>query len=344
LLWQKTNFALGPCKFLGISVYSISVKETKKLFDKVFKQLMQTASKKAIIGLVNGLFGTHYSEKSSVSFPATVFVDSKLRELVTDMLIQINGSDILHIEAQIDDDLNMALRMYLYDFEVALRYAQRSPTGDIEMDLPKAIVLYWETTKKTPDEHKVTIKAPNGGRLDYTVPTYKVLNHDIDDLASNKMLLLLPFYMLKLRKQVNSALSRKTEAHEKLAEYAHEMKNTVIQIQKVLEKSVKNKLLTKNDEMAILDYVDVIFSYCYGKIKEFEEVTEMVEILTRHEKKMRDAARKLLDSGVNPDVIISSLGIKPEDVAKLSKASARAKSGTAQRATRSATTTSSVRG
>jgi hypothetical protein len=299
------------------------MKETQKIFDRIFKRLMQTASSKAIIALVNGLFGTKYPENSKIKFPSTVSVNENLGESISDMLMLINGTDLVHIDVQTDPDFNMAVRMFLYDFEAALKTAQRSKTGDVVMDLPRSIVLYWETTKTTPNEHKVTIRAPDGAGMTYRVPTYKVLDHTLEDIEHQKLLLLLPFYMLKLRKQVGNALKRKTNQHELLNGYAKEMEKTVRQIQEILNKSAKTRLLTKDDKMGIIGFIDVILGYCYGKIKEFEEVSEMVEILTRNERAIRDAKRSIAkilnDEGVSPDIITKSTGVPMKEIERLNK-------------------------
>jgi hypothetical protein len=284
---------------------------------------MQTASPKAIIGMINGLFGTKYSPKSKISFPNTVTVNNTLGETTSDTLMLINGTDLFHVDVQIDNDFNMAVRMFLYDFEAALQFAQRNKTGDVVIDLPKSIVIYWETTRTTPDEHTVTLNFPDGDSKVYRVPTFKMLKHTLNDIEERKLALLIPFYVLKLRKQVTNALERKTKRHELLASYSQEMGKTVKQIQITLKKAVKAKLLTKADEMAIIGCVEIIIKYCYGAIHEFQEVTEMVELMTRAERLMKEQAetiaRNMLNDGIPPAKVAEYTKLSVSDVEKLNK-------------------------
>jgi hypothetical protein len=63
------------------------------------------------------------------------------------MMILINGTELFHIEAQIDDDLNMALRMFKYDFEEGLKRAETSKRGELTVKFPRARVCIGERAK-----------------------------------------------------------------------------------------------------------------------------------------------------------------------------------------------------
>jgi hypothetical protein len=221
--------------------------------------------------------------------------------------------------------------MFHYGFAEAWKRRKQHKNGDIEMSFPPAIVLYWETTKKTPDTHRILFTFPDGTKHRFEIPAFKVLQHSLDDLADRKLLLLLPFYVLKLRKQVTAAQKRKTKKHEKLTEYAAEMKDTIASIAELLEKTVKSGLLTKADKDVITDHIGVIYDYCYKKIPEFKEAEEMIRIVTpsekarkaaekKAEKNLYQAAKNLIDRGVSVDVVSQSLGLPPEKIQKLQKA------------------------
>jgi hypothetical protein len=175
-----------------------SGRETHQIFDLIFKRLIQEASPGAVVSLVNGLFGTEFPLDSPVSFPNKEKVTGDLRQIVSDMMIVIGG-EIFHLEAQIDDDLNMALRMFRYGYHEAVRQAEAGEDGALTISFPQARVLYWETTKRTPEKITLHIIFPDRSRHDFEVPAFKVLEHGIDELEGMRVGLLLPFYVLKYR-------------------------------------------------------------------------------------------------------------------------------------------------
>jgi hypothetical protein len=296
-------------------------RKTHKVFDGVFHRILQTASHGAVVNLINGLFDTKYPPNSTVSFPNPVTITEKLKEIVSDIMILVNGTELFHVEAQIDDDLNMALRMFKYDFEEGLKRAETSKRGELTIKFPKARVLYWETTKNTPDTLRVNLVFPDNTTHKYEVGTFKVLNHDVAELAGRKLLLLLPFYVLKLRKQVFSA-----KTHENRLKLSAEMKVTLSQLSDTLDQSEKTGLLTKVDKEIILDHIDVLFTEVYSSVKEFKEA-EMIKIVTRVEKERAkerratnlNVAQKLLENGVSIDIITKSTGVSVNKIEKLRK-------------------------
>jgi hypothetical protein len=185
------------------------MRKTFHIFDKVLKRIMATASSEAIISLINGLFKTKHPPGGTVSFPSTVIVNDELKQIITDIEILIDGKHLYHIEAEIDNKLNIALRMFRYGYERGLGRKNAGKDGVITIPFPKARVLYWETTKNTPDTAWLRLIFPDGTPHEFKVETFKVLEHSPGELAKKKLSLLLPFYILKLRKQVVAATLRK---------------------------------------------------------------------------------------------------------------------------------------
>ncbi|MDR1176501.1 MAG: hypothetical protein LBK83_13645, partial [Treponema sp.] len=90
--------------------------DTHNVFDKVFKRLI-LSSTGAVIHLINGLFGTNYPLDSSIEYPNTEFITEQMKHLYSDILIVIGGIHQYHLEAQIQDDKHMALRIFEYGFQ-----------------------------------------------------------------------------------------------------------------------------------------------------------------------------------------------------------------------------------
>jgi hypothetical protein len=274
---------------------------------------MQTASHEAVITLINALFKTKHPANSRVEFPNTVTVTSDLKQIISDIEIKVNGKHHYHIEAQVDDDLNIALRMFEYGYQSGLKSKTTGKNGAITVRLPKARVLYWETTKNTPEWATLRLVFPDNTVHDYKVETFKVLNHTPADLAKKKLLLLLPFSILKLRKQVVAA-----KTSQKRRELSGELDITLRQVFETLDAAEKAAILTKADKEAILDQVDILFKQIYEPFTEFEEVTKMVDtvILSRVEKaEIKAGLKKSLEIAAN----FLALGDSPEKIAKATK-------------------------
>lgn len=86
-----------------------------KIYDKIFKKIL-TLSSTAIVNLINGLFDTHYSPDSSITYNWTEFEDDTLRRILADTIITINGRDSYHLEAQMTKDESIIFRVFDYGY------------------------------------------------------------------------------------------------------------------------------------------------------------------------------------------------------------------------------------
>lgn len=188
------------------------MRETPALFDAIFKRLM-SLSDMAIVQFINGVFGADHSPDSKVEHLATEYISKDLKKKFLDILIAINSENLYHIEAQIDDDADMAIRLFEYGYAVAL-HSKSVEDGITRIKFPNARVIYWETSAKTPDVALLRLEFPDGSTHDYSAPSFKFLEHSIEEL--DQMVILLPFYILKLRKRVKAAKS--SEERQELAE------------------------------------------------------------------------------------------------------------------------------
>ena len=79
------------------------MKEIYQLYDNAFKRIL-TLSDKAVINLINGLFGTDYPTDSKITYNWTEHEDKDLKKTLSDSILTINGRESYHIEAQITKD------------------------------------------------------------------------------------------------------------------------------------------------------------------------------------------------------------------------------------------------
>jgi hypothetical protein len=273
--------------------------ETHQLFDLIFKRLVQEASSQTVVSLVNGLFGTAFPLDSPVSFPSKERVTENLRQIVSDMMILISD-EMFHLEAQIDDDLNMALRMFRYGYYEAINRQRTEEDGSLTISFPQARILYWETTRRTPDNVTLHIVFPDRSRHDFVVPAFKVLEHGIEELEGKKLALLLPFYVLKYRKQVKAARSE-----EERCALVPEVEGTINRLLDGVRKLRGQGTLTEGDEELMLGEIEILYRELYEPYEGFREVKTMVDerILTRFDKlrmefkvEMAEAEAKLTEA------------------------------------------------
>jgi hypothetical protein len=206
------------------------------------------------------------------------------------MIVIINGVYIYHLEAEIEDDENIVVRVFEYGFAEGLRTKEVLGSGKkITLKFPNARIIYWETTKNTPDEAVLVLEFPDGGSYDYKVKTLKFLKHEIEELEKRKLAILLPFYVLKLRKKVVSA--KTSQARAKLAS---EMKGIIEELTAATDRAAGAGLMNEADKRAVLEYTEMLYRELYKEYDEFKEADVMLQntILTYSEEAERRGLRK----------------------------------------------------
>jgi hypothetical protein len=179
-------------------------RETAQVFDLLFKQLLHL-SDRAVVSFINGLFGTKHPPDSHVTHLGTETVSKEFRHLLRDTVLMINGVTY-HVEAEIDFGGDMAIRV----FEYGLAYGIWKKTGDSNVrtiEFPQARIIFWELDKRMPKKQILRLKFPNGKCYDYEVETFNLLSYSVEELEEKGLAILIPFYVLKMRKRVEAAKS-----------------------------------------------------------------------------------------------------------------------------------------
>jgi hypothetical protein len=256
------------------------------IFDLCFKRLMHL-SPGAVIGFINGLFGVNHPLSGQVEYLSTETVTDRLEHVISDMIIGIDGSTYL-IEAQIGDDAEMAVRIFEYVFFEGVKHQAIDKEGVITVKLPKARVIYWESGKGTPDKATLRIELPEGEAFDYAVESFKFLEQSLAEIEERKLVVLLPFYVLKLRKRVRAAKSE-----EELLQLAEEMKRLLEETVRVADNSVKHGVIAPEDITVELDMLDRLYRDLYSRYEPFKGVNTMVEDIywTRTDKLLMKAKK-----------------------------------------------------
>ena len=275
--------------------------EIHHIYDKAFKRVL-TLSEKTVINLINGLFDTDYPTNSKITYNWTEHEDKDLKRTLADSILTINGRDSYHIEAQMTEDEEIVFRFIEYGFGHAFRNRTFISGGE-KMVFPRPCILYLDEGRKDklPDEYTLIMQFENQGEFAYKVPVVKLQNMSAAELNNKKLIALLPFQLLKLRKKIENL--RTKENSEELQKL---VANDIIELIQMNE-DVGN--ISHTDALNLIDLTRKLYMKIYSKYKELEEFTvrlydqsmelagdkyeKTVEELEEENSDLKDTIRKL---------------------------------------------------
>lgn len=138
------------------------------------------------------------STNAPVLYHWTEHTDDDLNRTIADTILTIDHIYIYHIEAQMYQDDEIEFRVFDYGYKYALD--NRRDPDHLIFPSPRILQLY--AHKGLPDSKSITLDFGNQGTFLYTVPVFKLLEHDLAYLNNNKMIVLAPFMMLSLRDSI----------------------------------------------------------------------------------------------------------------------------------------------
>ena len=244
---------------------SMSMEEIYQIYDKAFKRIL-TLSDKAVINLINGLFGTDYPTNSKITYNWTEHEDKDLKKTLSDSILTINGRDSYHIEAQMTEDEEIVFRVFEYGFGHA--YKNRIiESGGESMVFPQPCIIYLDEGKndKLPDEYTLTLQFKEQGEFIYKVPIVKLQNISLHELNDKKLIVLLPFLLLKLRKKVDKIRSK-----ESMNELQNLVMNDIIES---INKNVEMGNISSTDAFDLKALTTMLYMKIYSKYEELEDFT-----------------------------------------------------------------------
>jgi hypothetical protein len=139
------------------------------IFDRSFKKIIGGLSSKALIRLINGLFGSNHPPDSEVKRLNTEQIDESLKKRLCDEIVSVAGQKYV-IEEQTTGDSNMAIRIFEYGYAEALS-DRETKDGVILLPFPRMIVIYLEAGRAVPDVLTVRMRFPDGSEHDFRVKT-----------------------------------------------------------------------------------------------------------------------------------------------------------------------------
>jgi len=241
------------------------MKEIFQIYDKAFKRIL-TLSEKTVINLINGLFDTNYPTDSKITYNWTEHEDKDLKRTLADSILTINGRDSYHIEAQMTEDEEIVFRFIEYGFGHAFKNRTFIDGGE-RMIFPRPCILYLDEGKKdkVPDEYTLIMEFENQGEFTYKVSVLKLQNFSVEELNEKKLIALLPFQLLKLRKKIQNI-----RTDENLKELQDFVMNDIIE---TIRKNEDVRNISHNDAHNLIELTMKLYMKIFSKYKELEEFT-----------------------------------------------------------------------
>lgn len=144
-----------------------------------------------------------YPTNSTITYNWTEHENKDLKRTLSDSILTINGKDSYHIEAQMTEDEEIVFRVFEYGFGHAYKNHIIVSDGETVV-FPQPCIVYLDEGKKDkiPDEYTLTLQFKEQGEFLYKVPIVKFQNISLQELNDKKLIILLPFLLLKLCKKL----------------------------------------------------------------------------------------------------------------------------------------------
>lgn len=246
------------------------------IYDKILKKIL-TLSSTAVVNLINDLFDMDYPVSSTVTYNWTEFENGELKRILADTILTINGKYSYHLEAQMTEDEEIIFRVFEYGYGHAdrnRRYAVDLITdsnGHIKSDsiesgceliFPEPKIIYLCTSDHAPDIYSLKLNFGSQGSFLYKVSTFKFLEISLEELNQKKMVILIPFQLLKLRKILEKERSKETlDALKAL------IKDDIIGS---IETNLQLGNITEGDARRLRRLTHQLYQHIYSHYKEME--------------------------------------------------------------------------
>jgi hypothetical protein len=308
-------------------------RRTHKLFDALFARLTEL-SDPALVVFINALFSTNFSLDAHVNRMTTNQHDGR-RPRHPDLVLKI-GTTFFHLEAQTGWDGHIAVRVFAYGYQEAVRHRHHDRHGLTILQLPQARVVYLERRPRSTAPETLRLVFPDGSHHDYHVESFAIAGHDPLELDALGLDVLLPFVPLRLRGRVQRA-----DADGRAA-IAGELADLIGDMTDALRLARAAGRISATDEHLLVDLADELVDQEYvQRYAEFKEANPMAtQVRTRVERaydngleqgrelgleQAREGQRRhdraiagaLLAKGLSPEETADITGLPVDDIRQL---------------------------
>lgn len=172
-------------------------KEIYHVYNEAFKTIL-TLSSTAVINLINGLYDTDYTLDSTIDYNWTEFDEEEYPRTLADTVITINHQYSYHVEARLQKGDDLVFRVFeCGDYHA--NHRNQPASGEDTFSFPQPRVIYLYAVENIPYEYSVTLDIGKTESFQYSIPVIKYLNTSPEELTRRKIVILVPFLLLKLR-------------------------------------------------------------------------------------------------------------------------------------------------
>ena len=266
----------------------VTTETTKEVCGTIFDDVFRTIAQKMpffLIPLINEVFQTNYPEDIHFQQLRNEHYE-KLGKIITDSILQIEDCTY-HLECQSSLDGRMVIRMFEYDFSIALELAQKN-NETFEIEFPQSCVLYIRNHREhsLPDYHEAIVKFADGQQILYRVPILRAQNYTVDSIFEKRLLILLPYHILRYESFLKNSGNNTKKLEQLLTDYQ--------KISDALEQCSDNKKATLYIDMIKL--IDEIADHIIPKdnVKVRERLGDIMggKILQLESERLREEVQK----------------------------------------------------
>ncbi|MDD3239618.1 MAG: hypothetical protein PHW47_05950 [Lachnospira sp.] len=267
-------------------------KRVHAIYDRIFKRLM-SLSEKVVIAFINGLYGTDYSLDSIVTYVSTEGVKDDLSDTMSDVMVTIDGEHTYHMEAQMSMDETMVFRVFEYGY----MRADKSKGNNV-LSFPEPKIIYLYSPEEIPDEYILLLNFQGQGTFEYKVKTFNFIRTSLEELNQKRMILLIPFELLRMRK-----ILEKDRCHENLEVLKKLLMNDIIG---TIDDNLKAGNIEMSDANQLKDLTVKLYRHLYANYEEMEVdgVNELLEgaletdfdiLIKEYEQKIKDCEKQVTE-------------------------------------------------
>ena len=117
---------------------------------------------------------------------------------MSDTIVTINRTNSYHIEIQMYRDSSIVMRVFDYGYRHALTNSEEKNV----LRFPNPMIVYLSECSEVPPEPELLIDFGGQGTFRYRVNVFRYLDASREELNRRKLITLIPFQLLRLRKEI----------------------------------------------------------------------------------------------------------------------------------------------
>jgi hypothetical protein len=267
--------------------------------DGIMKTMFQLSAK-LLIYLVEAVFDHHFDPKeTTVDLGNTELSGLAFSAIRGDLFVTLTDktkSITYQFEFQTDYDGKMSIRLMDYGMRKAIADTRKrfkaadrkSRNKTLLFEFPRQTVIFLEHDARIGDTLPVQIKLPDGQIVGYDVPVMKYWEYTAAELKKQKLYILLPLQVFKVRARMREIKKEKGSAAAKRLLFNAEFKNLIDDTSKTL--AVLGDLYNANeiasdDLQMMLEAMTSLSGYIYEHFADYSDTN----------KEMNKMVKKLFD-------------------------------------------------